>query len=78
MLSMTLADGFLELSLAERRLTIDVAAMSGAMLATERSPCGRVGHALVLSDPGGNTTRIDGSLDQLGMIHQRVIELLSR
>lgn len=78
MLMITRTESTIELGRADARtIRIDVGYITGAMLAAERAPCGRVRHALLLmTGCGSDPVRIEGSSAELAEVHQYVIETM--
>ena len=75
MMSITRTEDAIEVSFDEdRRFTIGTGVLNGAMLAAERAPCGRIRHALILNGDACGSMRLEGSLAELGLVHQYVIE----
>ena len=76
MMSITRTASLIEIALDEsRRIAFDTSAIKCAMLTADRLPCGRVVHAVLLAQAAGEAPlRIDGSLAELGVIHQYVME----
>jgi hypothetical protein len=78
MMMITRTESSIEFGLGEtKRLSIDVSCINGAMLAAERMPCGRIGHALVLNVAGcADPVRIDGGAIELTEVHSYVVETM--
>lgn len=78
MLMITRTESQIEFGVGEtKRISIDVARITGAMLAAERAPCGRIFHALLLlCDGGADPFRIEGSLIELAEVHSYVVETM--
>ena len=72
MMMITRTETCIEFGLGESKaISIDVARITGAMLAAERAPCGRVLHSLLLlTDRGCDPVRIEGGLLELTEVHQ--------
>ena len=79
MMSITRAEAMIEIVLDEtRRVSIDTNAVQCAMLTADRLACGRIIHAVLLAQRSGSVPlRIDGSLAELSVVHQYVIENMS-
>ena len=78
MLMITRTDTTIELARAGTvTVCIDVARVSGVMLAAERMPCGRICHALLLmTGKGHDPIRIDGTAAELIELHHYVVETM--
>ena len=68
----------IEFGLGESRtISVDVDAISSAMLSAERAPCGRIFYALLLGTRrGADPIRIEGSPLELAEVHQYVVETM--
>ena len=78
MMMITRTASMIEFGSAESQtIRIDVERITGAMLAAERAPCGRIFHTLILSTgPGIDPIRIEGAPIELTEVHQYVIETM--
>ena len=79
MLMITRTDSTIELSRSgAEKVRIDVARVSGVMLAAERMPCGRVCHALLLmTGKGFDPIRVEGAAMELLELHHYVVETMN-
>ena len=78
MMMITRTESCIEFGIGElKAITVDVARITGAMLAAERAPCGRVFHSLLLlRDRGCDPVRIEGGLLELSEVHRYVVETM--
>jgi hypothetical protein len=78
MMTISCSGSQVDISLGEtRRVSVEMRGVAALMLLAERRPCGRIGHTLVVaSSQGTDPVRIDGSLAELGAIHEVLMEKL--
>ncbi len=78
MMTISCSGSQVDISLSEtRRVSVEMHGVAAMMLLAERRPCGRIGHTLVVaSSQGAEPVRIDGSLAELGAIHEVLMEKL--
>ena len=78
MMMITRTESRLEFGIGEQTaIAIDVDAITSAMLAAERLPCGRITQALLLTvGAGRDPIRIEGSAMELGEVHRYVVETM--
>ena len=78
MMSITRADGLLEVTLErDRHMSIQMTGITGVTLSAEKLPCGRMAHALhLISNCESSPVRLDGSLVELSALHQYVLETM--
>ena len=76
MMSISRSDNRIEIAFSEtRRVAMPGDAIHGAMLTSERLPCGRVAHAVLVSyGAAASPARIDGSLAEVAAVHDYVLE----
>ena len=77
MLSMCCSENLIEITFASsRRIAVDRSGLGAVSMVAERLPCGRVGHALLVMGTGCEPVRIDGCADEIGALHQVLVEML--
>ena len=78
MMMITRTESRIEFGLGQQKaVSIDVARITGALLAAERAANGRIVHALLLlTDGGSDPVRIEGSAIELSEVHGYVIETM--
>lgn len=78
MMTISCSGSYVDITLGEsRRVSVEMHGVAAMMLLAERRPCGRIGHSLVVaSSQGAEPVRIDGSLAELGAIHEVLMEKL--
>ncbi len=78
MMMITRTESHIEFGLGgSRSVSIDVGSITGAMLAAERLPSGRVHHALLLmTGVGSDPIRIEGELLELAEVHCYLVETM--
>jgi hypothetical protein len=77
MLSMSCCENLIEITFAStRRITMDRAGLSAVSMIAERQACGRIGHALLVLGAGAEPVRIDGGADEIGALHQVLMDML--
>ncbi len=78
MLMITRTDNLIEFGYGETTtIAIDLANITGSMLAAERLPCGQLHYALLLATATNrDPVRIEGEHDVLAAVHQYVIDTL--